>query len=97
MVVDGFRVPDGQLQKDEGISMELQPPVNFGAGRIQSITDTQACYNTLLVYIKSTWEVYGEILSLHITTCQKSSGCLSFSGQTFPSAESDRMHPQCQV
>ncbi|XP_026792120.3 laminin subunit alpha-3 [Pangasianodon hypophthalmus] len=41
LVVDGFRVPDGQLQKDEGISMELQPPVYFGAGKIQPITDTQ--------------------------------------------------------
>ncbi|KAF4083188.1 hypothetical protein AMELA_G00137080 [Ameiurus melas] len=41
MVVDGFRVMDGQLQKDEGISMELQPPIYFGAGKIQSSTDTQ--------------------------------------------------------
>ncbi|XP_046712935.1 laminin subunit alpha-3 [Silurus meridionalis] len=41
LVVDGFRVPDGQLQKDEGISMELQPPVYFGAGNIKSTTNTQ--------------------------------------------------------
>lgn len=58
MVVDGFRVPDGQLQKDEGISMELQPPVYFGAGKIQF---TQACYNTC-TYSKG--EQYNEILSI---------------------------------
>ncbi|KAF5898538.1 cathepsin L1-like [Clarias magur] len=41
LVVDGFRVPDGKLQKDEGISLDLQPPVYFGTGSIQLPTDVQ--------------------------------------------------------
>ncbi|KAI5626541.1 laminin subunit alpha-3-like, partial [Silurus asotus] len=49
LVVDGFRVPDGQLQKDQGISMELQPPVYFGAENIESTTNTQACYQTFVI------------------------------------------------
>lgn len=51
MMVDGFRVTDGQLKKDEGISMALQPPVYFGAGKIQLITDTQACALLFYIYI----------------------------------------------
>ncbi|XP_060735469.1 laminin subunit alpha-3 [Tachysurus vachellii] len=41
LVVDGFRVPDGQLQKDEVISVELHPLVYFGAGKIKLLTGTQ--------------------------------------------------------
>ncbi|KAL6469402.1 hypothetical protein MHYP_G00229260 [Metynnis hypsauchen] len=41
LVVDGFRVPDGQLQQDEGISMELQAPVYVGSGQVQTVARTQ--------------------------------------------------------
>ncbi|XP_072516815.1 laminin subunit alpha-3 isoform X2 [Salminus brasiliensis] len=41
LVVDGFRVSDGRLQKDEGISLELQAPAYIGAGRVQPVNRTQ--------------------------------------------------------
>ncbi|XP_036442969.1 laminin subunit alpha-3 [Colossoma macropomum] len=41
LVVDGFRVPDGQLQQDEGISMGLQAPVYIGSGQVQTVARTQ--------------------------------------------------------
>ncbi|KAM9461695.1 laminin subunit alpha-3 [Clarias gariepinus] len=44
LVVDGVHVPDGKLQKDEGISLDLQPPVYFGAGRIQLTTGAQSLH-----------------------------------------------------
>ncbi|KAL7867133.1 hypothetical protein AOLI_G00149470 [Acnodon oligacanthus] len=41
LVVDGFRVPDGQLQQDEGISMGLQAPVYIGSGQVQTLARSQ--------------------------------------------------------
>lgn len=103
MVVDGFRVADGQLQKGEGISMELHPPVYFGSGKFQPVTDTQACYNTLLLYLYCTCEQYNDIFSLYIATWKEAAFpemlylSFFFLGQTFPSEECNRMHPQHQV
>uniref|UniRef100_W5LF91 Laminin, alpha 3 n=1 Tax=Astyanax mexicanus TaxID=7994 RepID=W5LF91_ASTMX len=38
LVVDGFRVTDGRLQKDEGISLGLQAPAYIGTGLAQSVS-----------------------------------------------------------
>ncbi|XP_076880257.1 laminin subunit alpha-3 [Brachyhypopomus gauderio] len=37
LVVDGYRVHDGQLKKDEGISLDLQAPIYIGAGQGKSL------------------------------------------------------------